>query len=85
MSFLAGRKNFTAFRLTFELTLLLEVPEEADVDDERHDGRQRDAEADEDGEALAEGDRVLALLLVCQVGKFRVRLSHCAQRPRTIQ
>ena len=60
--------------LTFELPLLLEVPKEPDVDDERHDGRQGDAEAHEDGEALAEGDRVLPLLVVCgQIRKFNKR------------
>ena len=58
--------------LTFELPLLLEVPKEPDVDDERHDGRQGDAEAHEDGEALAEGDRVLPLLVVCgQIRKIQ--------------
>ena len=59
--------------LTFELPLLFEVPKEPDVDDERHDGRQGDAEAHEDGEALAEGDRVLPLLVVCQIRK-RIKL-----------
>ena len=60
--------------LTFELPLLFEVPKEPDVDDERHDGRQGDAEAHEDGEALAEGDRVLPLLVVCgQIRKLNKR------------
>ena len=47
------------------MALLFEVPEEADVDDERHDGRQRDPQAQEHREALPEGDRVLPLLIVC--------------------
>ena len=65
--------------LTFELPLLFEVPKEPDVDDERHDGRQGDAEAHEDGEALAEGDRVLPLLVVCgQIRKFNKCRRNCS-------
>ena len=81
-SICASENSWQSCLLTFEHPLLLEVPKEPDVDDERHDGGQGDAEAREDGEALPEGDRVLPLLVICQFGIFSLDSleGHCARQ-----